>query len=211
MVQEYKPQAFEDRPSEKLGVTDYAKKVGLYLGLPVAGALTGYLAGKFGKNKLPYFNGQPPFVHRVQEKAITKGLQKATGEAEEVVITDRERLPWLMAMFPEEQHAAVGANFWNIVKGFLPAGILTGYLAWQEDEGRHLDLVDVAEDYKSVRGLHRTNEDLRADNEILKKQVDFVRQQNGEEPLFGNGYPSAQVASVEHQDKMIEPDLERSV
>ncbi len=156
MPNEYTPTPFDKRESETLGVADYAKHVSYFTGLPLAiGALGGIMGAAF-KNKLPYLNGRAPLINRLTNRAMEKANNQDYSHVE---------------------NAPHFAPMWNFVKASIPVSALITFQKWQRDEQRRFDIADVYADLQKIAPRVETQEKLEDDNWLLKKQVDFKREQ----------------------------------
>ena len=178
MVQEYTAAEAEKRQSSSIGVIGYIRKVAFPIGLGAAGALAGYFLGKQKINgqSLPYFDGKPPFRSATEKLFDIKHI----GDSERA-IQDQQ-----MAHFfgSTEKAAAFRENTWNIIKGFVPAEIFVAFTNWREKEGTQISLYEIADDIHTVEKWHQGKEDLLQDNEVTKMQIDHIRTQRGDTPLF---------------------------
>ena len=61
------------------------------------------------------------------------------------------------------------------IAGALLGTIAMGFRGWEKQEGRHLSANEVYEAYKTLPGLYRSNEEIAADNAMLKQMIAFEK------------------------------------
>lgn len=191
MVEEYKPKPFKDRDSQNLGPKQFVLHELPILLLPAMGAAAGFGLGKVGVLK-----GKSIFAraHNLYQKA--RGLPE-TAEVQNFLNAGYETYGITT------EAAKAQAN--NVINGLKVGGMASLFLGWQKKEEAKLDLIDVHESLKEVEHLHQTDDDLRKDNHLLKKQIDFMRQQRGEEPAYGHDYPTTRISAAT-RDATVAPE-----
>lgn len=177
MVQEYTPTKAEDRPSNNVGVKDYLNAKWLPWTLIVGGGAIGYAAGKLGKNRLPFFDGKQPLKGLMEKGSKTLA---ENGEYERAAFDGKFK--WLFGS--KDKAANFRQNAWNIVKGVSLPAVYFAFANWKKEEGTQIGLYEIKEGVEEVDPYHMTNDDLRIDNEVTKRQIDHLREKRGEAPLF---------------------------
>lgn len=93
-----------------------------------------------------------------------------------------------------------GLAYW----GGLIGAVTGGYFTWRRNEQAMLKIDEVYKLYKDLPELHRSNEELAADNALLKRMVEHQREQLGERP-------AAQTAGTIQRDGAVSESAERVV
>lgn len=173
MVDSYKSEPLEKRPSQNLGWGSYMKEVAIGL-LPLATAAGAIAFGRLTKQRIGPLNGSPDIFTKGYEAVFKKGLHSSTGQ--KLVIDDLDRLPWLTALVEgKEAKLALTHDFWNGVKGLEVGTLPLFYRFWRHEEKKRIDLTSTYESLKSINSLKPTDDELRAENASLKQQLEYVR------------------------------------
>ena len=174
-MDQFKTQPFEQRKSQRLSFADFAREKLFWGSLPLLGGLAALTFGILTrKHKIPPLDGSPSIVYHLYEKLINKASTRALGE--KILITNEiERVPYvkLLTDDPVKQLNYVH-NFWNFTKGTEIAIIPTAFHFWRHKEKNRLDLVSSVEKLKTLGDLRPSDGELRAENESLRHQLDYL-------------------------------------
>ena len=190
MVDRYDPKPIEERESRKLGPKEFVINELPIMALPFVGGAIAFGLGMAGVLKGRSIIAK---AHNWYQRA--RGHEQT--ETVQNVLNAGYELYGIKTPYAKAQ-----AN--NVFNGVKLGAVGSLFLGWQKKEEAKLDLIDVHEALKEVEHLHLTNDDLRKDNHLMRKQIDFMRQQRGEEPVHGHDYPTARINSVRHESKLAE-------
>ncbi len=194
-------QPFEQRKSQNLHFSDYAKGPLFWASLPLIGGLAtllgGYVSKKYFNNKIWPLDGSPTIVQTLWEKGFSHVSTKAIGQKLE--IGEVERLGFITSWLPEEKRLNVTHHIWNFAKGVELAVIPTAYHFWRRAEKQRLDLKPAHDRLKKLDFINPNDAELREDNASLKRQLDAARSQASPSPHAGQIVHHGKVAQAQHE------------
>lgn len=198
MVESYKSQPIEERPSQKVGWGDYMKEVAIGL-IPFVTAGAAIAFGKLTKQKIFPLDGSPDLLTKGWMMLTNKTLRNT--QAIDRDIQQTEWVWWLTAgqRTPEDK-LLVSKHWFNGVKGFEFGAIPVLFHLWGKKEKQRLDLTSTYESLKDINTLKPSDADLAAENASLKQQLEFVHT---------HPQTSVHVATSNHQGILHAPTLER--
>lgn len=172
MVETYKGQPLEERPSQKLGWPDYLKEVAFGL-IPLATAAGALLFGKLTNQKVMPLDGSPDIFTKGWLLMTKKSVKAATGKT---IDWDKiDLIPWLTLLYKNPaDKLRVTHNYWNAIKGFEFGAIPLAFHIWHKKEKQRIDLTSTYDSLKKLESLKPSNEELAAENASLKQQLEFV-------------------------------------
>lgn len=189
MVDELKTQPIEERKSQKVGFSDYAKDKLFWGFLPLIAGAAGYA---LGKARVFPLDGSPMILIKLKTKAWGMIFGK---EVEKQVAEDMKDLNfYLGGIKDDKQRLEVAKDIWNFLKTVEIAAIPSIYHLWKNKEGQNLELKDVAQKLKDVDAYKPSNAELAEENTSLRQQLAFVERENGKE---ANTTLSASSATLE--------------
>lgn len=148
MPESFKTQRYEDRPSSKLGFSEYLSQHVVWLFLPVAGFLAG-----LGLRKVTRI----PMLEEVSQGLGGILDSKASRDAL------RQEANAAGSYIPRK------AEMW----GGLLGGAYGAFRLWRANTKQQLEVDTLSKDVEALRGMESANAHLAIENEQLAKQIRF--------------------------------------
>ncbi|MES2983647.1 MAG: hypothetical protein V4735_00470 [Pseudomonadota bacterium] len=173
MVETYKSEPFEKRPSQNIRWVDYLKEVAIGLS-PFVAAAGAVVIGKLTKQKYIPLDGTPDIFTKMWLNLGQKTAHMTTGQ--KVDLKKVDLLPWLTVLYKDPaDKLRVTHNYWNAVKGFEFGMIPVIFHVWRRQEKKRLDLTGTYDALKQISDLKPTDAELATENASLKKELAYAQ------------------------------------
>lgn len=171
MVDELKTKPIEERKSQKVGFSDYAKEQ-LFWGLfPFIAGAGGYL---LGKARIFPLDGSPMILSKLSLKLFSMPLGAAEKKQ---AVEELNELKFYLGHLPDAQRKELAKDIWNFLKTFEVAAVPSLYFLWKKKEGQNIGMRDVAQELLQVDAYKPSDAELAEENASLRQQLAFVRQE----------------------------------
>lgn len=183
---------------ERLGKFAYAKQVAWLLS-PLIAAVGFIAAGRLTGQKLPFLNGHAPLLLWMQEKGALFVGKRAGMESVKDAVKNIEKLSHAERQFLRYPYLPlkIADDVNNAIRGFEFGSILLGYRLWTQKEGKRLDLVPTLDRLKKLDYKKPTDDELRAENESLKAQIEFLERPDAQAKL--HNVPQGKIEALSHE------------